>query len=246
MMKINLAHTVSVPMMKNKLAVPAAVAVVLLSLASSGFAQEPAAAPPAAPVEPVPVEGAPVEGAPAEAAPADAAPPAEAAPSDEVVGEYPRFRWGISFMGGPLVGGVHGGAGGTDLRFGAQISDLLGIYLQPVALIGGGVNTSVANAGGEVLAVAGAGVLADFTFINLFYGAIGPEIVYGGIGSAGTAGASATAGTFFSLATRLGIALGSTTPEHKKRFTLGLDMHIVFVPGNVTVMPMIALGYDKF
>jgi hypothetical protein len=163
------------------------------------------------------------------------------------VGEYPRFRWGISFMGGPLTGGTSGGAGGIDTRFGAQISDLLGIYLQPAVMFGAGVNSSVANAEASGLAVVGAGLLADFTLINLFYGAIGPELLYGGFASASSTGtASASAGTFFSLATRLGIALGSTTPEHKKRFTLGLDMHIVFVPGNVTVMPMIALGYDKF
>jgi len=245
-MKNTLAVPVSVLMMKNKLAVLVAVAVVLLSVASSGFAQEPVAADPAAPAEAAPAEAAPAEGAPAEQ-PADAAPPAEAAPSDEIVGEYPRFRWGISFMGGPLVGATSGGAGGIDTRFGAQISDLLGIYVQPALMFGAGVDADNTNASASGLVVAGAGVLADFTFINLFYAGIGPEILYGGFASGSSTGtASAAAGTFFSLATRLGIALGSTTPEHKKRFTLGLDMHIVFVPSNVTVMPMIALGYDKF
>jgi hypothetical protein len=238
--------------MTKNLSFESLVVVAVVSFACSALAQEPAPAYPAnQPAQAYPAGDPAAQPAPAQPADPAAAPPTDAPPAEgAVVGVYPRFRWGISFMAGPLTGGTSGGAGGIDTRFGAQISDLLGLYLQPALMFGAGASSSAAAGSGSALAVVGAGLLADFTFINLFYAAIGPELLYGGFASvastAAGSGGSASAGTFFSLATRLGIALGSTTPEHKKRFTLGLDMHIVFVPGNVTVMPMIALGYDKF
>ena len=55
-----------------------------------------------------------------------------------------RFRWGITAMGGPIVGSLSGVAGGLDLRLGVQLSSLFGLYAQPVAFFGAG-SSSRAN-----------------------------------------------------------------------------------------------------
>jgi hypothetical protein len=186
---------------------------------------------------------------PTEAAPAAPAAPAAAEPSTEA--DKPRFRWGISPFGGPLLySGNSGGAGGIDVRFGVQWNKLLGFYAQPALLLGGGVSASSTGGSASAVALGGVGFLADVTLIDLFYLAAGPEILGGGSGaeSASTTGVSAGAasGAFFSINARAGIALGSMKPDRRQAFILGLDFRSIFVPGGAAVMPGIALGYESF
>lgn len=159
-----------------------------------------------------------------------------------------RFRWGISALGGPLVGGATGGLVGVDLRFGGQISEFVGIYGQPVALIGGGTSRVSGPCAGCALLLGG-GALVDFTFIDDFYVAAGPEFLFGGVGSAtgpssGLSG-SGESGAFFSVATRAGVVLGSKSPEKRCGMQLGLDMRIVFTSA-AFVAPLVSLGYEFF
>ena len=162
-----------------------------------------------------------------------------------------RFRWGISALGGPMLGGVDGGVGGIDARFGAQINKDFGIYGQPLFLVGVGASISrdgsSANASG--LALVGVGALADATFGDLFYLAGGPALLYGGIaeGTSNVDGntSSGQGGGFFAIATRAGFAFGSMRPERRRAFTVGLDMHVIFAY-DVVVTPLLALGYESF
>jgi hypothetical protein len=161
-----------------------------------------------------------------------------------------RFRWGISGAGGPILGAYSGGAGGIDARFGMQMSQLLGLYAQPILLAGAGVSADAKGASATGLALYGIGAMVDTTLANLFYVAAGPELLFGGVGTAaasatGAARASASTGPFFSLAARTGFAFGSARPDRRKAFTLGLDMHVVFA-GGAAVLPMLGLGYEAF
>jgi hypothetical protein len=161
-----------------------------------------------------------------------------------------RFRWGISAAGGPMLGAYSGGAGGIDARFGMQMSQLLGLYAQPILLAGAGVSADAKGASATGLALYGIGAMVDTTLANLFYVAGGPELLFGGVGSAaasanGASSASASTGPFFSLAARTGFAFGSARPDRRKAFTVGLDMHLVFA-GGVAVLPMLGLGYEAF
>jgi len=164
--------------------------------------------------------------------------------------EASRFRWGIAANGGPMMGAYSGGAGGLDARFGMQLSSLLGVYAQPRLLVGAGASSDAAGASATGLALYGMGAMVDATLVDMFYVAGGPEVLIGGVGSAsastsGASSASASSGAFFSMAGRAGVAFGSTRPERRKAFTLGLDMHVLFA-GGATFMPMVALGYESF
>ncbi len=160
-----------------------------------------------------------------------------------------RFRWGISVGGGPLLGGLEGGAGGIDARFGMQLDPLLGIYGQPVLLVGAGASADAEGASASGLVAAGVGVLGDITLADFFYLAAGPELLLGEFGAAEAStdslSAEAASGVFFSIAARAGIAIGSMEPTGRSAFTIGLDMHMVFV-ADVAVMPMVFLGYESF
>ena len=164
--------------------------------------------------------------------------------------EVSRFRWGIAANGGPMMGAYSGGAGGLDARFGMQLSSLLGLYAQPRLVVGAGASSDATGASATGLAMYGMGAMVDATMLDMFYVAGGPEVLVGGIGSASanTAGgstASASSGAFFSVASRAGVAFGSTRPDRRKAFTLGLDMHLLFANGT-TFLPMVALGYEAF
>jgi len=160
-----------------------------------------------------------------------------------------RFRWGITALGGPLMGGYKGGAGGLDLRFGMQLNSLLGFYVQPVFLVGAGATASSTGASATGMVLAGAGALVDFTLADLFYVAGGPELLTGGIGSASatntSSSASGSTGPYFSLAFRTGFAFGSKNPDRRKAFVIGLDTRVVFAD-KVALLPMISLGYEAF
>jgi hypothetical protein len=148
------------------------------------------------------------------------------------------------------MGGYSGGAGGIDARFGWQLNPLLGVYAQPIALLGAGASANVNGASATGLALAGFGALADATLADLFYVAAGPEVLFGAVGSGssssngGSSGSGAT-GPFFSVAARAGFAFGSMRPTRRKAFTVGLDLHVIFA-GDVALLPLIALGYEAF
>jgi len=160
-----------------------------------------------------------------------------------------RFRWGISGAGGPMMGGYSGGAGGIDARFGMQFDSLFAVYAQPVLLLGAGASANVQGASATGLALYGFGALADVTLGDLFYVAAGPELLFGAIGEASATSSSASAsgstGPFFSLAARVGLAFGSTRPDRRSAFTVGLHLHTLFA-NETAILPLIALGYESF
>jgi hypothetical protein len=236
--------------MRTKLTAVLSVGVVMLMARSAAAQQPPAEGQPPAPAAatPAPPAGAEPGAPPAAAAPAPGA-AAPAAPAGEEE-EKARFRWGISGFGGKyFVAGTGGGIGGIDVRLGAQINNMIGVYGQPILMIGAGVSSSATGGSASALALVGASGMVDFTFSDLVFVGVGPELLTGGAGysSAGTGGASAGAesGTFFSVAARAGLALGSMKPTRRKAFTIGLDLHAIFT-SDVTVVPLLALGYDSF
>ncbi len=185
-------------------------------------------------------------------------PPPAPPPAQPAGGEEMRFRWGISGFGGKyFVNGTGGGIGGIDARFGVQLDNMIGIYGSPILLIGAGAtatNTATsASTSVSLVALYGVGALADFTFSDMFFVAAGPELLRGAAAQAATqvdtnsasASASAEAGTFFGIEARAGVALGSIKPNKRKAFTIGLDLHAIFT-SKVTVVPLLALGYDMF
>lgn len=210
---------------------------------------------PVGPGSPAPA-AAPAQGAQDPAAPAapgaavSPGTPAEAPAKPKTEEESARFRWGISGYGGPLSGGLSGGAGGIDTRFGAQITNMFGVYAQPMLLLGAGANASATGASASGIALYGVGVLGDVTLADLIYLAAGPELLFGAMGaaSASTTGASASGSTgpYLSLAARAGLALGSVKPNRRKAFTIGLDLRTVLNPGDPVITPCLALGYDSF
>ncbi len=165
--------------------------------------------------------------------------------------ERARFRWGLSFFGGPyFFNGSMGGVGGASVRAGAQITNLFGVYAQPVALLGGGASVSSTNTSASALVLGGIGVLGDITLGNVFFVGGGPEFLGGvaGSSSAGTSGTAVNAseGVFFGLTARLGFALGHVEPHRRRCFTIGGDFHLVITPGGPVIVPLVAMGYDFF
>lgn len=74
-----------------------------------------------------------------------------------------RFRFGISAMGGPMTGAYEGGAGGLDVRLGYQFNNTLGLYAQPVGLVGAGGSIHMDGARASGLALTGVGFLLEVT-----------------------------------------------------------------------------------
>ncbi|HVH43006.1 MAG TPA: hypothetical protein VM925_11705 [Labilithrix sp.] len=148
------------------------------------------------------------------------------------------------------MGGLSGGAGGIDARFGAQINNMFGVYGQPVLLVGAGANASAQGASASGIALYGVGALGEVNLADLVYIALGPEILFGGMGSSSVtttgAAASASTGPYFSATARAGLAFGSMTPRRRKAFTIGLDARMVMNAGDPVLVPCLALGYDAF
>src|SRR5690348_8884200 len=87
---------------------------------------------------PAATEGAAPAEAPAPATPAAAAPATAGSDTSKLVLDGPRFRFGVSGGAGFFTAAPEGSSTsigctyfGADLRLGAQINDLIGVYAQP-------------------------------------------------------------------------------------------------------------------
>jgi hypothetical protein len=213
------------------------------------YGAPPPGAPPPAYGAPPPAYGAPPPGY----APAPGYPPGYAPPPEDP--NATRFRWGISGFGGKyFVGGQSGTLYGIDMRFGAQINQMFAVYGSPIILGGAGVSGTNSSTGStasvNAFALYGIGALFDVTLEDMVYLAAGPEVLSGGGGginakSDGSGNVSAEAGTFLGVEGRAGLAFGSIKPARRKCFTIGVDLHAVFMNKTV-VFPVLTLGYDSF
>jgi len=199
-------------------------------LTASAFAQ-------AQEVEPGAPEKAP---AAAEAAPAEAAAPA-AATANGGVPDGVRFRFGVGggigfFSAASEVGPAKVSCTyyGSDLRFGAQINNLIGVYAQPT------LGYYSANGSGGLAAggLLGFSVIADATFIDrLFVGAGLGYTVYNSPGG-------------MSPILRVGgypLMSRSEEKARRKGLMVGADVRFTSLDGLKTiVMPTFNVGYEAF
>lgn len=145
-----------------------------------------------------------------------------------------RFRFGVAGGGGAMFwNGPELTYGGVDLRFGAQINDLIAIYAQPQLGFYSGNFGGTTGVGGLL----GTSVLADFTIIDrLFVGA------GGGVGILNNPSGG-------ELHFRLGgypFMSGGKKNARRKGLMLGADLRLHFVQGNTFVAPTFNIGYESF
>jgi hypothetical protein len=213
-----------------------AIAVVLTA---SSFAQAQEAKPEATGT-PVAAE----EAAPAEVATSPAPAPAPVAAGGDTssaVADGTRFRFGVAGGIGFFTAANEVGAGkasctyyGADLRFGAQINNMFGVYAQPT-LGYYSADDSGGLAGGGLLGLA---VVADATFIDrLFVGAGLGYTVYNN--PAGVSPILRVGG--YPLMSR------SDEKARRKGLMLGIDLRFTSLEGLKTiVMPTFNVGYEAF
>lgn len=168
------------------------------------------------------------------AAPAAAPAEAPAATSSANGDDGARFRFAVAGGPGMMFGdGFSLGYGGVDLRFGAQINDMIGIYLQPQLGGYGGSAGGTVGAGG----LFGASAVVDFTFVDrIFVGA-----------GFGAAVLNNPAGPELHL--RLGGYPIVTRHDEKVRrrgLMLGMDFRMHFLSGLTVIAPTINIGYEAF
>lgn len=180
-----------------------------------------------------------------EGAPAEAAAPVSGAASEggasSNVADGARFRFGVGAGIGFFSAANEVGSGkvnctyyGTDLRFGAQVNNLIGIYAQPT-LGYYSVNGSGGLGAGGLM---GFSVVADATFIDrLFVGAGLGYTVYnspGGITPILRVGG-------YPLMSR------SDVKARRKGLMVGADLRFTSLEGLKTiVMPTFNIGYEAF
>ncbi len=171
----------------------------------------------------------------------------QSARADDVV-TFPRLRWGVAGEGGPyyLTTGDSGGLGGLSGRIGAQFTPYFSMYAQATTLVGGGVaifsddrTTTIST---SVVATAMFAPVAEVD-VGYLYMALAPEVVL-----AATAGPMGTSGTFFGLDARVGLWAPKPIGLRSRRqgVTLGIELHTVFTPNAVMVVPLIAIGLETY
>jgi hypothetical protein len=216
---------------------------VVLTASTLAHAQE--AAPEATPTPPAAEEAAPAEAAPAEAPPpATPAPAAPAAAGGDTSGAPPdgfRFRFGVAGGVGFFTAEDEAGIAevsctyyGFDLRLGAQINDLIGVYAQPTL----GYYSADGSGGLAAGGLLGMAVVADVTLIDRFFAGAGlgytvynnpagltPILRFGGYPLMGR----------------------SEQKARRKGLMLGVDLRFTSLEGLKTIfMPTFNIGYEAF
>ncbi len=171
----------------------------------------------------------------------------QSARADDVV-SFPRFRWGVSGEGGPYyrTTGDSGGLGGLSGHLGVQFTPYFSMYAQATTLIGGGVaifsDATTTTISTSVVATAMFAPVAEVD-VDYLYVSLAPELVF-----AATAGPMATSGTFFGLDARVGLWAPKPSGLRSRRqgVTFGIDLHTVFTPNAVMLVPLIAIGWATY
>jgi len=210
---------------------------IALVLTQSALAQAQEAEPEATGEPPAAGEAAPAETA-------TPAPPAAAAPGGDTssaVADGARFRFGVAAGAGFFTAASEVGTAkvsctyyGADLRLGAQINNLIGVYAQPTLGY-----YSVDGAGGLAAGgLLGVAVVADATFIDrLFVGAGIGYTVY-------NSPAGVTPILRFGGYPLMG---RSEQKARRKGLMVGVDLRFTSLEGLKTiVMPTFNLGYEAF
>jgi hypothetical protein len=147
----------------------------------------------------------------------------------------PRFRFGIAGGAGPMLGDNWGTVyGGLDMRFGAQVSDLLGIYLQPQLGFYEG-QTPSGNGFGGIVGFSGG---VDVTLIDRFFvgAGAGVAILQNPVGP--------------ELHFRVGgypLVSRSSEKVRRKGLMLGMDFRLHFPSGYaMAIAPTFNIGYEAF
>ena len=207
---------------------------IAMVLTASALAQAQEAAPAATDTPPAAEEAAPAE--PATPAPAPAGGDTSGAAVDGL-----RFRFGVAAGIGFFTAADEAGTAeisctyyGADLRLGAQINDLIGVYAQPV------LGYYSADVGGVLAAggLLGMSVVADATIIDRFFAGAGlGYTVYNN--PAGLSPILRIGG--YPLMSR------SEQKARRKGLMLGMDLRFTSLEGIKTiVMPTFNLGYEAF
>jgi len=157
---------------------------------------------------------------------------------EEEGGGGARFRGGIDLTGGGVfLGNTSVGVVGLDGRLGVQVNNLLGLYIQPHLVFGGGTYLGTSGFDG-VFAVDG---LADFTFDRLFFGA-GAGLAYTGVNNFYASPEAHLRVGFYPLV--------GHTRRGRRGLMIGADLRIIYwtIPGDGTPLlePTIAIGYEAF
>lgn len=180
---------------------------------------------------------------PAATSPAGATSPAatNAGPASSAVADGARFRFGAAGGVGFFTAASEVGPGkvsctyyGVDLRFGAQLNNMFGVYAQPT------LGYYTANGGGALAAggLLGVALVADATFIDRFF--VGAGLGYTIYNSPSGLTPLLRVGGY-PLMSR------SDVKARRKGLMLGVDLRFTSLEGLKTiVMPTFNLGYEAF
>ena len=187
------------------------------------------------------MEAEPTEKPPAaeQAAPAEAAAPAAAATGS--LADGPRFRFGVAGGIGFFSAASESNSQkvsctyyGSDLRFGAQINNLIGVYAQPTLGYYSVNGSGGLGAGGLV----GVAVIADATIIDRFF--VGAGLGYTVYNNPGGITPILRVGGY-PLMSR------SEQKARRKGLMVGADLRFTSPDGLKTiVMPTFNVGYEAF
>jgi hypothetical protein len=144
-----------------------------------------------------------------------------------------RFRFGVSAGAGPLLSSlptfIYGGA---DLRFGLQMNDLFGIYLQPQLGFYGGGGGNFAAFGGLI----GGSVLGEVTFWDRLF--VGGGLGYGILNNPSGLELHFRAGAY--------PAMSKSDTGRRKGLMLGVDFRVHLLDVATFIAPTFCIGYESF
>lgn len=161
-------------------------------------------------------------------------------------GRWARFRFGVAGHGGAMLNGPEIAFGGLSLRAGVQLSDLFGVYYQPMGLAG----ALYARPG----AASGAGLLfnsamADFTIADFVSLGFGPSLdfIWGCSDTYQTEADCDSTDPFFGANGRVALNLGAMGTGTRNALSISVDVHPTVFDwdrGTVGVTMVGGIGYE--
>ena len=155
--------------------------------------------------------------------------------------DRPRARFGISGVGGGVVGTIHGAVGGLSPSVGLQVNDSFAVYVHGQFLFGQFLPEPAEGLVGFVFSA----ILFELTAADFLQIGVGPSLDFVLGCDDRLQPVCAGSGPRFGSDARVSFLVGGSDPDHPSNLALSLDVHPTWFGGDTAIALLAGIGYER-
>lgn len=155
--------------------------------------------------------------------------------------DRPRIRFGLSGLGGGLVGVIHGAVGGISPSVGLQVNDSFAVYVHGQFLLGQFLPEPTEG----LVGFAFSAIMFELTASGFVQFGLGPSLDFVFGCDEVLQRECAGSGPRFGGDARLAFLVGGREEDRPSSLALSLDVHPTWLGGDAAIAVLAGIGYER-